>query len=209
MISEANHISHVYDQFIDLQPGHYHSILYSTVETHSLKWPYDTNCRDYAKEQKHDKSMKECSYYCLRWHLLHTLNMTCVPPLLMGIKEEELFDSGQRVPICFERVNNPSCDFRERQCKGMLNVFKYCMSTCQPECYKREYELTIKTWPIIQDSNLTVISVGPKFGKYRKNEMEAVVSLQKLFADLGGLGGLYVGFNILIIFESISHLLFG
>lgn len=204
MITEANHISRIVDPFIDLTPGYRYSIYYSLVETSSLKWPFDTNCRDYSKQDERDKSKGECLYYCLRYRF--HLNLQCLPSYFMGFKERDLNDSSQRIAICNDRHNYALCLRIDSHCGRMIDVYVHCMSECQTECHKIEYESEVKQLPIEEFPDQTVVTITSRFGTHKKQTVEPVISTQKLFADLGGLGGLWIGFNVLMIFKSVSKL---
>lgn len=193
----------VLDTMLELSPGYNHMLYYQITETFSWPWPYPTNCRTYSKGNGGDRSWNECVFHCTQSFLRQNLSAKCLPPYLMGTKEKFIEERGRSFEMC-EEVNTSSMCKTDKDCTILIKMFLYCTKVkCQESCHQMTYHHLLKKEFIDSDSDYTLVTISPKFDSSIIHSFEPAVSTQKLFADLGGLGGLYIGFNILAAYRSI------
>ena len=215
LISEGYNMQFGLDTMIDVTPGYHHTIFYLPIETISWPWPYQTNCRSYRtkgeqSQSNHEtlSSQNECIIDCVHSFVMSNNSSKCLPPYMMSYKEKYIESKKGKLILCDDSDSISICKL-DSQCKAMIDMYFYCATVkCQEQCYKIQYEFHLKKELPESVSNYTLVTVMPKFGFYKKNSYEASVTLQKLFADLGGLGGLWIGFNVLSIYKSITRLFF-
>lgn len=193
------------EEFIELANGYQYFFHYSLVETHLLKIPHKHNCREYREDAtlearksteedltlwaERPRSKDECFFGCTR----RLYNKSCRPSELM-IKREP---NDRRVKLCE--------DMKPEYLLGLHRAYNYCEAHCPPEC--TEFSVEYSFMKVLLNSHYKdryfMVSIVPKKGQKKRYIYVQAMPLQKLFADAGGIGGLWLGFNILAVYHYI------
>ena len=183
--------------FLELDSSNKYLLKYSRIETELLDTSYDTNCYKYDPDYKHANfnMRSDCITDCIQ------KRMDCedkTNSFFNALMRKEIFvqDTNRLIRIC-----------------NMRNLYKInlnCEVQCRRDCHFAyfQYEITAK------NINVTNIWVKRSAIDIRHNNLPDIVvrhmpeiTFISLICNFGGLLGVWLGFNVLMVFNETFALL--
>ena len=124
------------------------------------------------------------------------MSNSCVPSeLQIRLREEDSY-----LKICDDQ--------KEDDYKQLLNnVNNHCQHLCLQECveYKVEYSYDKYILNSKNKDNHFIVSITPRKCMKIKYRLVGATALQPMLADLGGIWGIWLGFNMLTLYTRICQ----
>ena len=191
-IHGSDHIPDFPDGFIELNPRTKTKIMFWTKEWSLLTSPYKTDCQTYS-----DKSEFKSKYDCLTKCQNKEYDKICgnCRPNDWTILRGDLIEGHNQFCYQFDFGCRPG---DEKNDEELFDIEYKCLKQCRAGCRSIEIESTVFQSKYNElEENLSQVIINKKTKKKILNRYNPAISLANYVANIGGIGGFWIGLSAL------------
>ena len=189
------------DDFFQVKPNSYYDIKYQVTELFLLQSPYATDCAKYFKDSPF-RSNFDCYTNCEMAE--HRKICSCLPEMWIYradlLKRSDALCTKKDQSCYFDLVDDEEVSDEIR--KKRLNMIIKCYRKCKVQCNQVEMRVSVFKWMDSNElfsieENTSTLAIAPSKKKKVINRYKPAMNLANLVASIGGIGGFWIGLNVL------------